>query len=253
MDHSFNIDVAKDFGVNEAIFINNLAFWTKTNLANKRGIKDRLCWSFNTIDAFCIIFPYWNHRQIEHLTAKLEKKGCIIRGNYNKKGYDRTLWYALAPKMYKYYPEICTEHTCQLLFNSPLSAVQPASPLIPQICGMDYTNLCIAFHKFVEAIPDINTNIISDTKSSCSSNDKKANTIVSFKEKKDYDNQKKQAWTEKPKPALAGVENQSTSYKKDNKHISVFVSPLLGEMFPNLNEDKNRNDCYKQLENKNTK
>src|SRR5579871_5704352 len=109
MEHSFNTNVAKEYDVDIAILLNNFKHWTIVNLANNRNIHDGLCWTFNTIPAFCKIFSYWTRHQIEYLLNKAKKLGLIVSGNYNNHRYDRTLWYALTAKAYKLFPELCQE------------------------------------------------------------------------------------------------------------------------------------------------
>lgn len=95
MEHSFNLSIAKKFGVEEAIIIHNIYFWTLKNKANKRHFYDGNYWIYNSIDAFTELFPYWSRRQIERILKNAVEKGAIIKGNYNKIAYDRTTWYAL--------------------------------------------------------------------------------------------------------------------------------------------------------------
>ena len=38
--HSFNVDIAKKYGIEEAIFINHFAFWIKHNTTNKKNLFD---------------------------------------------------------------------------------------------------------------------------------------------------------------------------------------------------------------------
>jgi hypothetical protein len=97
MDYQFNYDFAIKYGVNEAIFCNNLYFWTRTNRANKRHFHDGHYWTYNTMEAFTELFQFWTKDQLRTVIKNCEKKGLIIKGNYNKTAYDRTIWYALTP------------------------------------------------------------------------------------------------------------------------------------------------------------
>lgn len=118
MEHQFNTEVAKDFDIMVATLLQNLKFWTLNNLANKRNIHDGLCWTYNTVEAYGLLFPYWTRHQIEHLLKKCEKEGLIQVGNYNATKYDRTKWYALTPKSYQYFPELLKEHFVDLLYST---------------------------------------------------------------------------------------------------------------------------------------
>jgi hypothetical protein len=103
MEHHFNIEVASQYGVNEAIFCSNLYFWVKQNEANKKHFYDGRFWTYNSMEAYTKLFPYWTIKQIRTVIDNCEKKGLIIKGNYNKKGYDRTTWYALTDVIYVIY------------------------------------------------------------------------------------------------------------------------------------------------------
>jgi len=101
MNHSFNVEIAKQYGINEAIMLENLCFWVAKNKANNRHLYDGEYWTYNSQKAFTELFPYWNRNQIQRILSKLEVEGLIKKGNYNKAAYDRTLWYTLTEKSYK--------------------------------------------------------------------------------------------------------------------------------------------------------
>ncbi|MBX9348752.1 hypothetical protein K5M36_16820 [Chromobacterium vaccinii] len=92
--HSFDISHAAMYGVEEAVFINNMAFWIAKNKANARHLYDGRTWTYNSIKAFGELFPYLSEKQIRRVLDSLVRHGVIMKGNYNDQGYDRTLWYA---------------------------------------------------------------------------------------------------------------------------------------------------------------
>lgn len=93
--HSFNIEDAKQYGVDAAIILNNLRFWLAHNKANRTHINDGYVWTYNSARAFSELFPYWSGNKIQKTLRKLEVDGVIITGNYNKAKYDKTKWYTL--------------------------------------------------------------------------------------------------------------------------------------------------------------
>ena len=95
MEHHFNIVIAKNFGVDEAIMIHNLYFWISKNEANEKHFYDGEYWTYNSMEAFTKLFPYWSKRQVERILNSLIEKGLIIKGNYNQIAYDRTSWYSI--------------------------------------------------------------------------------------------------------------------------------------------------------------
>lgn len=98
MNHYFDIDIAKKYGVNSAVLLQNIGHWIKHNEANETNFFDGKYWTYNSRRAFKELFPYMSERQIDTALKKLIDAGIIITGNYNKIAYDRTLWYALTQK-----------------------------------------------------------------------------------------------------------------------------------------------------------
>lgn len=95
MTHQFDIDIAKNIGIHQAILLNNLYFWIEKNRHNNQNFYDGKYWTYNSRKAFSKLFPYMSERQITYYLADMKKKGIIITGNYNSNLHDRTLWYAI--------------------------------------------------------------------------------------------------------------------------------------------------------------
>ena len=49
MQHTFDIDIAAKYGVEEAILLNYFDFWIQKNEANDRHFHDGLYWTYNSI------------------------------------------------------------------------------------------------------------------------------------------------------------------------------------------------------------
>ena len=158
MINSFNTNVAKEFGVNIAIFIQHLSQWSFKNLANNRHIHDGLCWSYDTLNALCDTFPYFSLRQIRTIIDNAVDLNLIKKCNYNKAGYDRTMWYALTPDAMKFYPELMQEKYLLNLIKSE-NTQDPASVLICQKWQMHLSELTNRFDQIDTPIPtNITTN-----------------------------------------------------------------------------------------------
>lgn len=98
MKHIFDVDIAKIYGVNAAVLLENIGYWIKQNEANETNFFDGKYWTFNSRRAYRELFPYMSERQIDTAFRKLIDDGLLVTGNYNKVAYDRTLWYALTQK-----------------------------------------------------------------------------------------------------------------------------------------------------------
>ena len=97
-NHSFDIEIAKEYGVNAAILFQNIHFWCEKNRANGMNFHDGMYWTYNSRKAFRELFPYMSEKQIKAALDKLIENGLITTGTYNDDARDRTLWYAVTQK-----------------------------------------------------------------------------------------------------------------------------------------------------------
>lgn len=147
MDFHFNGNIADEVGVNGALIIQNFAFWLMKNKANNRHFYDGDYWTYNTMEAFTTQFTYWNARQVRTILENLRKNGYIKVGNYNKKGYDRTLWYTFTDKGYA------------LVEKYLFIDLKASNSVICQKSQMEMTKKSNGYDEKVKPIPDINTDI----------------------------------------------------------------------------------------------
>lgn len=101
MNVHFESNVAEVVGVDGAIMLTNFQFWVNKNIANEKHFYEGTYWTYNTLEAYAKLFPFWSLKQVRRIIDNLEKDGYILKGNFNKKGYDRTTWYALTEKAWK--------------------------------------------------------------------------------------------------------------------------------------------------------
>lgn len=95
MKYMFDVELATQYGTDEAIFLENLVFWVIRNRENERNFFDGRTWTYNSVRALKSLFPFWSDYQMRRVLESLIKQGVIVKGNYNKNPYDRTMWYAL--------------------------------------------------------------------------------------------------------------------------------------------------------------
>lgn len=98
MEHHFNVEIAKEYGILEAVILNNFQHWIEKNRANGTNYHDGFYWTYNSARAFSELFPYASQKQIRKALQHLISEGIVQTGNYNKTPYDRTLWYSLTEK-----------------------------------------------------------------------------------------------------------------------------------------------------------
>ena len=90
--HSFSRTIAKEHGEKAAVLLQYLAHHVSKNKHVHGGKK----WFYKTLDDLAVIFPYLKRSTIHDTLKSLKDKGLLQIGDYNKKGYDRTCWYAFA-------------------------------------------------------------------------------------------------------------------------------------------------------------
>jgi len=144
MNHSFDIDIAIKYGVQEAILIENFRFWIAKNKANGKHYYDGRWWTYNSAKALAELFPYWSSKQIERLLASMKSSGILVTGHYSQNTYDRTNWYSIAE-----------------------DAIPNSVESIPRNKEMET-------HKNGESITDITTDVTTDV------NDKTSKTAARF-------------------------------------------------------------------------
>jgi hypothetical protein len=186
MKYSFDLQLAIQFGVDEAIILNNICFWIEKNKANEMHFHDGRYWTYNSIKAFNELFPYWSTRQIERILKSLESQGAILTANYNKNGYDKTKWYAVSDEVFSFHAN--REYDSTKKFKGGTQNVKP--------------------------IPDINTNINTDVNTDINNYDNFSNSDLQSSETKDVENiaynihPKKNKEEEEKRPSGGAAEEQ---------------------------------------------
>lgn len=99
MNHSFDVDIATRYGLQEAVFIENIRFWVLKNKANKKHFHKGKYWTYNSAKAYAELFPYWSRQQVERIISKLKDAGVLEVDHFSQNTYDRTNWYTLNEEM----------------------------------------------------------------------------------------------------------------------------------------------------------
>jgi len=107
LHHTFDVNVAQKYGIAEAILIHHFQHWISINVRLKRNFYEGRYWSYQTLDEIAANFTYLNKSQVFDLLERLclgksrfskkeelDFEPVLIKGNFNKSKYDRTIWYA---------------------------------------------------------------------------------------------------------------------------------------------------------------
>lgn len=96
MIYVFDGEIAKKYGVDEAIFLQNLLFWIAKNKANNRHEYNGRYWTYNSQEALMELFSFWTRNQIRRIIASLLNKGAIITDQHLDKRSHNMTWYAVS-------------------------------------------------------------------------------------------------------------------------------------------------------------
>ena len=104
--------VAAVYGFEEAVFLDSIIFWYRTNKAENRNFRDGRWWTYNSIKAFEEVFPWWSAKQIRRIAGSCREQGALIAGEFNKDRRDRSLWYTPGDELLKLYGLEAQTGTC---------------------------------------------------------------------------------------------------------------------------------------------
>ncbi len=154
MNHSFNIEHAQKYGIEEAILIENFIFWISKNKANRKhdreieidGVMVVRTFTYNSATALAELFPYMTVNTLRRITQRLCDLNVLAKGVFNTNSYDRTTWF-------------CFVDENAFLYN--------AKPIL-QNCEMEVDKKQNGIEESPKSYTDINTNkntpINKDTK-----------------------------------------------------------------------------------------
>ena len=127
--HSFGIDIATEYGIEEALLLGYVYYWVCRNKEKGVNFHDGKYWTFDSRRALGKKFPYISPSKIYRAFNHLEKEGLLLTGNYNKITRDRTTWYTLSEKGLS-------------LFEGDFSIVQNEPPIVQNepTLPIQYTN-----------------------------------------------------------------------------------------------------------------
>ena len=91
---AFSVDVARRYGLDEAVFLNHVVFWLEKNAVDGRNIMDGRVWTFNTIADYTKLMPFFTRHQVNRVINSLKSKGVIL--TQNPEGYHRRTWITVA-------------------------------------------------------------------------------------------------------------------------------------------------------------
>lgn len=128
MYHQFNTKIAKQYGLEESILLENIYFWVKKNKANNQNYHNGKYWTYNTVKAFNELFDYIPETKIYRTLKNLEKCGLIEIDEFNENKYDHTKWYTVTEKTLKLFDDDFKNEKSNL--NNEETILQNEEPIL---------------------------------------------------------------------------------------------------------------------------
>lgn len=96
--HSFNVSIAKAFGLTEAILLQNFHYWHQCNKGNDNMFKDGRVWFFRSVAQIVECYPYLSSDKVRYAIDRLIESGFMLKGNYSEDKMKKASWYSLSDK-----------------------------------------------------------------------------------------------------------------------------------------------------------
>lgn len=110
---------ARVLGLNESIVIQQVHYWLEINRKAQKNFYENRYWTYNTYEQWTSEnFDFWSKRTVQRVFKKLFDSKILLKGNFNKKGYDQTVWVTID---YDKLDEILTEYNTKIIENVEIS------------------------------------------------------------------------------------------------------------------------------------
>lgn len=132
--------LAKQVGLNKAIFLQQLHYWLQKSKHEHKGRK----WVYNSYPRWQEQFPFWSINTLKRTVTGLEKDGLVLVDNFNKMKADKTKWYTIdytqlestidpkwvehSARMGQPIPETTTKTTTDIVFTNVNTRETVVSP-----------------------------------------------------------------------------------------------------------------------------
>lgn len=126
MTHCFNVEVAKVYGIEKAVILENFIFWVEKNAANNVNVHGGRAYTYNSAEAFAVLFPYFTPRKIAELLRQMEKDGLIESGQFH--GLDRKKSYTVTDRARAFYTSIYSVNNAEKTADN----IQDCEPCIDE-------------------------------------------------------------------------------------------------------------------------
>lgn len=85
MEHNFDTDIVKKYGIECAVLYENILFCISKNKEIGRNFLDEQYRIYNFVQTFSEIMPYMSKHRIKYALENLIKEKVLVKRNFNKK------------------------------------------------------------------------------------------------------------------------------------------------------------------------
>ena len=174
---------AEVLGVNEAIIVQQVHYWLNINEKAKINFYNGRYWTYNTYENWQKTnFRFFSERTLKRIFKKLEEKEILIKDNFNKTKYDRTLWITinyekLDELMTEYEEKIEAEKNEEIKENIEISTKYQSdtmsdSNIVSSCYYGEYQGNTMVSSNLIPPIPETNTEIKTDICTTCNTQNK---------------------------------------------------------------------------------
>lgn len=165
---------ARVLGLNESIVIQQVHYWLEINRKAQINFHNGRTWTYNTYEQWTTEnFDFWSKRTVQRVFKKLFDSKILLKGNFNKKGYDQTVWVTID---YDKLDEILTEYNTKIIENVEISTegqnVHMSNSNRVTNCHGGMTNCHGGGDNLSLPIPEITTEITTEISLATQSEDK---------------------------------------------------------------------------------
>ena len=153
--------LATKIGVDAALVLQQVHYWVEINRKKNSNFHDGAYWTYNTIKDWNKCFPFYGERTIQRIFKKLKDLGILKVGNFNKAKFDKTSWYS-----------IDYDKLNEIVEGSKTCNASRQNGVIEDTKSVNDND------KMAEPIPEISTEIITETSTEISNNTKIQSEIV---------------------------------------------------------------------------
>ena len=174
---------AEVLGVNEAIIVQQIHYWLNINEKAKINFHEGRYWTYNTYENWQKTnFRFLSVPTLKRIFKKLEDKKILIKDNFNKSKYDRTLWVSinyekLDELMTEYEEKIEAEKNEEIKENIEISTKYQSdtmsdSNIVSSCYYGEYQGNTMVSSNLIPPIPETNTEIKTDICTTCNTQNK---------------------------------------------------------------------------------